>query len=65
MNSLCLDVAKAAGDYAYFNLMCYSGGTVTTSYMLQWAATAKSNLAMQPSFAAIQKGFSLVNSGFT
>ena len=55
----------AAGDYVSSNLMCYSGGTATSPYMLQWAATAKSALSVQPSFAAIQKGFPFVNSEFT
>jgi len=32
--------------------------------MMQWAATTKSMLAVQPSSAAIQRGFSLVNLGF-
>jgi len=50
---LYLDMAIAAGDYVSSNLMCYSGGTATSSYMLQWAATAKSTLAVQPPFAAI------------
>jgi len=49
MHVLCLHVAIAAGDYLSSNLMCYSGG----SLLLQWAATAKSILAVQPSSAAI------------
>ena len=61
MHVLCLQVDIAAGDYPSFNLMCYSGG----SLLLHWAATAKSILAEQPSSAAIQRGLSLVNSGFT
>jgi len=61
MHVLCLQVAIAAGDYPSFNLMCYSDGSLS----LQWAATAKSILAVQPSSAAIQRGLSLVNSGFT
>jgi len=55
MHVLCLDVAIAAGDYVSSNLVCYIGGTATSPYMLQWAATTKSSLAVQPSFAAIQK----------
>jgi len=61
MHILCLQVAIAAGDYPSSNLMCYSDG----SLLLQWVATAKSILAVQPSSAAIQGGLSLVNSGFT
>jgi len=56
-----MHVAIAAGDYPSSNLMCYSGG----SLLLQWAATATSILAVQPSSVAIQRGLFLVNSGFT
>ena len=61
MHVLRLQVAIAAGDYPSSNLMCYSGG----SLLLQWIATAKSIFAEQPSSAAIQRGLSLVNSGFS
>jgi len=50
---------------AVYNLICCSGGTATSLFLLLWATTAKNTLAVQPSFAAIQKGFSLVNSGLT
>ena len=56
-----LQVAIAAGDHPSSNLRCYSGGFL----LLQWAATAKSILAVQPSFAAIQRRLSLMNLGFT
>ena len=61
MHDLCLQVAIAAKDYLSSNLMWYTGG----SLLLQWAATGRSILAVQPSSAAIQRGLSLVNSGFT
>jgi len=35
------------------------------SFLLQWAATAKSILTVQPSSAAVQRVFSLVKSGVT
>ena len=54
---LCLQVAIAAGDYLSSNLMSYSIG----SLLLQWAATAKSILAVHPSSAAIQRGFLLIH----
>jgi len=48
-------IAAHAGDYPSSNLMCYNGG----SLLLQWAATGKSILAVQPSSAAIQRAFLL------
>ena len=50
-------MAIAAEDYPSSDLMCYSGGPEQPQVLF-----AKST---QPLFAAIQKGFSHVNSGFT
>jgi len=66
MQVLCLQVATAAGDYQldlFHLLMCLYKSH--KSFLLQWAATAKSILEVQLSFAAFLRVFSLVNSGFT
>jgi len=61
--NLCLQVAIVAGDYpsSSYVLQWWNNNK---PLLLQWAATAKSILAVprQPSFAAVQRVFSLVNS---
>jgi len=67
MHVLCLQVAVAAGDCSldFIPLLMTVVEQPQVSLLLQWAATTKSILALQPSSAAIQRGFSLVNSAFT
>ena len=60
MHVLCLQVAIAAGDNPSSNLMLYSGGYL----FLQWAATTKHILAVQPSSTAIQRGLNLATSRY-
>ena len=69
MHVLCLQVAIVAGDYPldlFHLLMCHSSGTVTGHFCCNGQLLrTKSILAVQPSFAAIQRVFFLVNSGLT
>ena len=57
MHVLCLQVAIAAGDYPPSNLMQWWNSHKI--FLLQWAATAKSILAVLPSSTAIQREFSI------
>ena len=56
-----LQVGILAGDYpsSFYVLQWWNSHK---PFLLQWAATAKSILAVQPSSAAVQRVFSLVNS---
>ena len=66
MHVLCLHVAIAAGDYPFSNFMCYSGGIATNPFCCNGQPLPRAcALVVQPSFAAIQRMFSLVNSEFT
>jgi len=66
MHVLCLHVAIAAGDYPFSNFICYMQRWNMQHFLLQWAATAKSILTVQPYiFCCNLKGLSLVNPRFT
>ena len=61
MHVLSLQVAIVAGDYPSSSYVLQWWNSYK-SLLLQWAATAKSILAVQPFSAAVQRIFSLVSS---